>query len=236
LEYQPPFIPVKLVIAADGTVSVVGEAKIVTAIGTFAANTTFVETKIQEELEESGTTILIIRTRQADGELLENIYKLSAEEVVAVLDGQTTVTVANRRIMIDASGGQVSSVLLRPRVEAPDDARPVLDGDLGVSVRMTDVSCDGDYGVFVAAAVQPNSYADEVQRYLDQFPGAGYMLTEQNCSSLRHRMPDGSQIYSVYYGPYSSLADACEKRAQAGGRSYVRRLDDVTPVGQDAQC
>jgi hypothetical protein len=49
-------------------------------------------------------------------------------------------------------------------------------------------------------------------------------------------MPDGSSIYSVYLGPFDTQADACAARAQAGGSSYVKRLDNVTPSNELQAC
>lgn len=40
------------------------------------------------------------------------------------------------------------------------------DGDLGVSVPVSSVACDGEYVVFVGAAVKPGSYDADVERYL----------------------------------------------------------------------
>jgi hypothetical protein len=98
------------------------------------------------------------------------------------------------------------------------------------------VPCDGSYALFVGAAVKPANYRTEVQAYLNRYPGSSYLLAEQNCSSLRHHMDNGASIYTVYYGPYSTLAQACEARSRVGGDSFIRRLDNSTPVGQEPRC
>jgi hypothetical protein len=98
------------------------------------------------------------------------------------------------------------------------------------------VPCDGSYALFVGAAVKPANYRTAVQAYLNRYPGSSYLLAEQNCSSLRHHMDNGASIYTVYYGPYSTLAQACEARSRVGGDSFIRRLDNSTPVGQEPRC
>jgi serine/threonine-protein kinase len=113
---------------------------------------------------------------------------------------------------------------------------PPANADLALSVPLTTVPCAGDYAVFVGAAVNPAQYRSEVQGFLDRFPGSSYLLAEQNCSSLRQRMPNGASIYSVYYGPYSSLADACTARSRVGGDAFIRQLDNSTPVGYEPSC
>lgn len=109
-------------------------------------------------------------------------------------------------------------------------------GDLGLSAPLTMVPCDGSYALFVGAAVIPANYRSEVQAYLDRYPGSTYLLAEQNCASLRHHMDNGASIYTVYYGPYPTLAQVCEARSRVGGDSFIRRLDNSTPVGQEPRC
>lgn len=109
-------------------------------------------------------------------------------------------------------------------------------GDLGLEKPLTTVPCNGSYAVFVGAAVMPGNYDDEVQTYLDRYPGSAYLLAEQNCTSLRHHMDNGASIYTVYYGPYPTLTEACNARSRVGGDSFIRRLDNSTPVGQEPRC
>ena len=117
---------------------------------------------------------------------------------------------------------------------APPAREPV--GDLGLSVPISSPACDGSFAVLVAAAVQPGDYREEVQPFLNAFPGSSYLLAERSCSSLRPRTETGDSIYAVYYGPYAQLEDACATLARVGGGSYLRRLDNVTPVGQAVEC
>lgn len=115
-------------------------------------------------------------------------------------------------------------------------ASPVRTGDLGLSVPLTTVPCDGRYAVFVGAAIDPARYRTDMATILARHPGASYLLSEQNCSSLRQRMPNGASIYTAYYGPYDTLADACVTKSRAGSDAFVRRLDNTTPVGSEPAC
>ena len=67
-------------------------------------------------------------------------------------------------------------------------------------------------------------------------PGAKYVLTQGACLSLRQSMPDGSQIYAVYLGPYPDQAAACTVSIEFGGGAYVKRMDNTTPPEQTWQC
>jgi hypothetical protein len=49
-------------------------------------------------------------------------------------------------------------------------------------------------------------------------------------------MLDGSRIYTVFYGPYVGLAEACSVLARVGGDAFIRKLDNTTPVGQEPSC
>ena len=109
-------------------------------------------------------------------------------------------------------------------------------GDLGLNTPLTTVPCDGGYALFVGAAVIPANYRREVAAYLDRYPGSSYLLAEQNCTSLRHHMDNGASIYTVYYGPYPSLAQACEALTRVEGDRFIRRLDNSTPVGHVPRC
>jgi len=60
-------------------------------------------------------------------------------------------------------------------------------GDLGLSVPMRPVSCDGGYVVFYHSAISSGTYAQEIQTNLDAHPGSGYLLTFGSCRSLARR-------------------------------------------------
>jgi serine/threonine protein kinase len=103
--------------------------------------------------------------------------------------------------------------------------------DLPVSVPLSKPDCDGRYVVVVGSAINPNQYPRDVQAFLDANPGAEYLhAPSTGCSSLRSQNEQGYDIYAVYYGPFADRAAACRAQTEAGGGSFVRRLDDAAPV------
>jgi serine/threonine-protein kinase len=114
-----------------------------------------------------------------------------------------------------------------PATPGPDQAR----GDLGVQVPISRPSCDGAYGVIIASVTRPDAYQRDVRNLLARYSGSSYLLAEQTCPSLRARTAGGDSIYAVYYGPYSSLGNACATRNRIGAGSYVRKLDTTSPRG-----
>lgn len=108
--------------------------------------------------------------------------------------------------------------------------------DLAVSVPLSTPACDGGYIVIVGSAVDPNHYQRTVQAFLDSNPGARYLhAPSTGCHSLRQQL-EGADIYSVYYGPFADKETACDKRASAGGDSFVRRLDDTSTPERAVSC
>lgn len=108
--------------------------------------------------------------------------------------------------------------------------------DLSVSVPVSTPACDGGYIVIVGSASNPDRYADEVQAHLDANPGAHYLhAPSTGCRSLRRQL-DGADIYSVYYGPFTDKATACETRSTEGGDSYVRLLDNTSTPDKGVSC
>lgn len=126
-----------------------------------------------------------------------------------------------------------------PVVVSPPAPAPVTPQDgrgLGLATPISSPACNGRWVVFVGSGLEPDTYPADVAQLLSQFPGADYLLTDGECSSLRQRLPDDRLIYAVYYGFYPTQAAACERRDQIGGDSYVKRLDDVTPADQLWEC
>lgn len=104
-------------------------------------------------------------------------------------------------------------------------------GDLGLAVPISRPPCDGAPAVFVANAVSPGEYANQVRAALTAHPGSRYLRTDESCASLRQSL-NGNPIYAVYFTA-ADVAAACARRAAIGGDSYVRRLDNVTPVNTE---
>lgn len=132
------------------------------------------------------------------------------------------------------SSGALPSPTTAP--SSPAQVGPAQDPDLGLAVPISSPPCIGQFAVFVFSAVAPSRYREEVAAALAAHPGSSYLLTEASCSSLRARYDDGSQIYSVYLGPFATFADACAVRDGVGGTSYVKVLDNVSPDDLLPEC
>ena len=108
--------------------------------------------------------------------------------------------------------------------------------DLSLSTPMSNPDCDGSYIVVVASAAVPSEYEQTVQNALNTFPDANYLhAPTTGCSSLRHQLDD-NDIYSVYYGPFATDTEACTRRADVGGDSFVRRLDNTSTPDRGVGC
>jgi serine/threonine-protein kinase len=110
-----------------------------------------------------------------------------------------------------------------------------LPGDLGLAQLMTRPRCDGQYIVMLGASITPSVYASEIQMLLSRFPDSEYLRTDSTCASLRSQV-NGNPIYSVYYGPYPTRAEACAVRTTVGGDSYVKVLDTFTDSSVLQEC
>jgi serine/threonine-protein kinase len=75
-----------------------------------------------------------------------------------------------------------------------------------------------------------------VQSFLDRFPGASYLRTDQSCASLRQQSDDGNPIYAVYYVAGQTLGDICGLRNRVGGDSYGKWLDNTTDPASFITC
>ncbi|MGH3911241.1 MAG: hypothetical protein ACRDRM_10475 [Pseudonocardiaceae bacterium] len=126
-----------------------------------------------------------------------------------------------------------------PEGTAPEATIPpvhTLSGDLGVSRPITRPACNGQFVVFVGAAVHPPTYQTEVQHLLDTYPGSEYLRANDTCPSLRARNDAGNEIYGVYFGPFTTHELACRAQDSWGGTSYVKVLDTVTDPDMITDC
>jgi hypothetical protein len=109
--YKPPFLPVALTVDSRGHISVEGDASIVTPVGTFSigANVTNAMKSVPH------ATLLIIRHKR-DGLIVDTVFTVRSQEIVAVVNGRVTLTVTNGRIFVDASKGHVLSIKIHSSV------------------------------------------------------------------------------------------------------------------------
>ena len=75
-----------------------------------------------------------------------------------------------------------------------------------------------------------------MQSYLNQYPGASYLRTDQSCPSLKQVSDDGTPIYAVYYVAGRTLEDICTMRNQIGGLASGRWLDYTTDPESQITC
>jgi|GEM_PF-6422898 len=120
-----------------------------------------------------------------------------------------------------------------PTTAGPDPSRAA--GDLGLDQPILDAACDGRYITFVGSAVGTADYATVVTSLLDAYPGTEYLRT-RSCPSLTQRFSDGSDIYAVVFGPFSSQAEACAARDRGPDDAYVRRISTTDPSDHTVSC
>ncbi|MGW4339131.1 protein kinase domain-containing protein [Rhodococcus koreensis] len=101
-------------------------------------------------------------------------------------------------------------------------------GDLGLSVPMSQPSCDGTGIVVLGSAVTPGQYAEDVQSFLVEHPGASYLRTDQACPSLRQATDDGNPIYAVYKAAGKTEESVCTLVRSSGADAYGKWLDLYT--------
>lgn len=107
--------------------------------------------------------------------------------------------------------------------------------DLNVSVPMSHPACDGQGIVVLANATTPGQYASEIQGYLNRYPGAEYLRTDESCKSLRQSL-NGNPIYAVYRPAGRTLSDVRAAVCAAGGNAYGKWLDDTTDPSVTIPC
>lgn len=160
--------------------------------------------------------------------------KLTAIALAALLvvgAGVTTLLLVNGR-----DGGGTATAGSAVTTPSSGGTGQTTGADLALPTPISSPPCNGQFVVFVGAAVTPGAYQSEVARLLADHPGSSYLLSELSCSSLRPRTSEGNSIYAVYLGPFITRAEACAARNVAGEDSYVKVLDNVTPPDQLPPC
>ena len=132
--------------------------------------------------------------------------------------------------------GQAPAVTPDGGSSAPVAPAGAVDGDLGLSVPMTQPACDGTGIVLLFASVTPGAYAQEIQQALNEFPNSSYLRTDQACPSLTQATAAGDPIYAVYRVAGPNAASVCAGVAAAGGSAYGKWLDNSTPPEARVDC
>ncbi|MFH1855432.1 MAG: hypothetical protein ABH810_03465 [bacterium] len=106
VSYKPPLLPVKFVIDNTGKISVVGEISLVTFIGEFSIGAEYTINS------EPDNILVIIRDQSRGSHGLDTIYRVhtNGDELTVVLNGETTVQVANKQVIIDVTNAEVKSI------------------------------------------------------------------------------------------------------------------------------
>lgn len=170
--------------------------------------------------------------------------KVAPTEVAPTLV-DTTVTTATSLATTVVATTAVATTAVATTAFAPTTVPPVSTtapapvvpaGDLALSVPITQPACDGKYITLIGAAVTPAAYVSQLDDLLARYPQSSYLRTENVCSSLRPRMPDGSAIYAVYFGPFASAGEACAARASGPTDAYVKVLDNFSDPTTAIEC
>lgn len=123
-----------------------------------------------------------------------------------------------------------------PVTTQPPPTTAALEGDLGLTQPISRPGCDNRYITLIGGVVTADAYATQVQATLDQYPGSNYLRAELVCSSLRARAADGTPIYIIYFGPFSTASEACTARAFGPADAYVKILDNVADPATRTKC
>ncbi|WP_149361535.1 serine/threonine protein kinase [Lolliginicoccus suaedae] len=110
--------------------------------------------------------------------------------------------------------------------------------ELAVSVPMTRPSCGSSDAIGIVVlgnAVTPGQYDEEVQRLLDENPGAHYLRTDRACPSLRQSV-DGHPIYAVFQFAGTTKEAMCQAVRNAGDGAYGRWLSTTHDPNELVTC
>ena len=121
--YTPPFLPVTLTVDTHGNIAIHGNVSIVTPVGTFSA-----VTNISEVMAHSPDGTLLIIRHKNNGTIVDTVFTVQSQEIVAVVDGRVVLTVTNGRIFVDASKATVLSIQVRSSATQSPSPQPVTTG------------------------------------------------------------------------------------------------------------
>ena len=110
--YQPPVVPVRLVVQADGSVSLEGAAEWITPVGTFSIGANY-------ELKEGGgdELFLVLRDRAHQ---TDEVFKIRRDKFFMSLEGSAQIEASRRKVIIDVTNAQVKTIRFFPRAQVVD--------------------------------------------------------------------------------------------------------------------
>ena len=102
--YKPAFLPVHLTVSSSG-ISVGGDDSLATPIGTFSIGASY------QLLQISGIYV-ILRDRRTG---YDHIYmvRTGGDQFTAVVNGTTSISVSNNRVLIDITSGRIKKITFR---------------------------------------------------------------------------------------------------------------------------
>jgi uncharacterized membrane protein YhaH (DUF805 family) len=135
-----------------------------------------------------------------------------------------------------AATAAVPAPVAPPATQPVAQASALQPGDLGLTSPLRPVACTGQYIVVYHSSTEPSVYAQDVQTNLQSHPGSKYLLTLTSCTALNRMSEAGNMIYTVYGGPYDTLAQACVAASRYPDESYVKIMDSAMAPDQAVQA
>lgn len=113
MAYQPPGAPVTfaltLTVEPDGSIAASGSVGIVTESGTYSA-----EASIENQIAPAPDETVVIIRHSVSGKVVDTIYSIkTGEQIVITINGRTVLDVQNRKIIVNAADGRITSLVVR---------------------------------------------------------------------------------------------------------------------------
>jgi WD40 repeat protein len=203
----------------DGSVSVGGSVGLVTEIGIFSVGAN-IEANTQPAPDE---TLLFIRHRVKRG-VVDTAYRIgTGEDVTVVIDGLTTINVANHKVTIDASKGKIKEITIHNTVEpAPTQQSQPPSSNLRlvrsiqsstVSIRTLSWSPDSQLIADGGTTGEANATVVEIRRASD----GALVSTHGGFTVVQYISwsPNGTLIAAVEQASYARIWDASSGQTTA---------------------
>ncbi len=182
--YRPPFLPITFLIDTLGHISVQASASIVTEVGEFSVTAS-------DTVNPPDDGFLIVIRHLHDGTISDAAYQIHSgdDEVDVTVDGHIELQITNKRVLVDASQGQVRNIVVKNNASSPGSTSAVSVGQAN--------ACQSVQAFANASSATAGSSFPEIP-----FPDG----------SLSYQMS------STYYGTYfSRLVKVCSPSLTADG-------------------